>query len=531
MAFFAGFQDLHVAVEGMYFTKKIVSGRVYRVAGQSIRAPGIRAPYARQVVLGPEDSDSVNSKLLEKVGSQRLGDTAALVWVAEKLDLVRIIDNACGTTPEPKKPSIGEMVLAVAVQRVCKPGGKSSLGKFLDSSIPRVACLPGKNFTGQLFYNQAQKVTPKQLEQAQVALAKNAVEKFNLATNVLAFDSTNFDTYIATQSKSELAKRGHAKTKRKDLRVVGLAVLASETGQVPLLHVAYPGNESDQTVMQNTLDGLTDLHEALKSATPKRQNQSAQRTVVRDGGFWSEQLELELEDRNFGSIISLPMRHKAAQAALLEAAKPRAMRPLGGKLANTKACRLENRDVGELKRTLVVVQSQKLLEGQLRGIAKALEKATKELDLLKRKAASGKISQEMLEHRIKKALGKERLKDFVDYKISEKNGKLNLAYQVNAKKRKEMERIYLGKRVLCTNRSTWSTGRIVWAFRSQWNVEDIFRRSKGGEVAAWGRSYQRVDTSLRLHTFATVLGLMLVALAKLHLNTKTVCKKNDGIFR
>ena len=43
---------------------------------------------------------------------------------------------------------------------------------------------------------------------------------------------------------------------------------------------------------------------------------------------------------------------------------------------------------------------------------------------------------------------------------------------------------------------------------------------KGGLVP-WGPSYQWADSSLRFHTFATVLGLTLVALAKLALGSKT----------
>jgi transposase len=78
-----------------------------------------------------------------------------------------------------------------------------------------------------------------------------------------------------------------------------------------------------------------------------------------------------------------------------------------------------------------------------------------------------------------------------------------------------LERTRLGRRVLCTDRHVWSTGRIVHAFRGQWQVEELFRRAKKGGVVPWGPSYQWADGSLRLHTFATVLGLTLVSLAQI----------------
>ena len=60
---------------------------------------------------------------------------------------------------------------------------------------------------------------------------------------------------------------------------------------------------------------------------------------------------------------------------------------------------------------------------------------------------------------------------------------------------------------------------IVHAFRGQWNVEELFRRAKKGGVVPWGPSFQWADGSLRLHTFATVLGLTLVALARIALRS------------
>src|SRR5207244_2787907 len=145
------------------------------------------------------------------------------------------------------------------------------------SSVARITCLPGAAFSGQAFHRLASTVTDVELEQAQIALARSAVERFHLAADVLAFDTTNFDTHIATQTPGELARRGHAKSKRADLRVVGLAVLVSETGHVPLLHRTYPGNGSDQTVLGECLDGLRQLHEALDEADPARPQ--AQRTL------------------------------------------------------------------------------------------------------------------------------------------------------------------------------------------------------------------------------------------------------------
>ena len=283
---------------------------------------------------------------------------------------------------------------------------------------------------------------------------------------------------------------------------------------MPLLYRTYSGNGSDQSVLAACLGGLAELHEALDCGEGRRR--PAQRTLVRDGGFWSPQLELELDAAGYYSLISLPLGHKAAEEALQMAAQRGAMKPLTGKLNEVRAARMRI-PVGELDRTLVVVESLDLLEGQKRGVAAALRKAKVELRKLEALIHKGLISRSRLEDRVKKALAREHLSSFVVSTIAGTDKAPTLHWEVDAAKRRELEKTRLGRRVLCTDRHHWSTGRIVYAFRGQWNVEELFRRAKKGGVVPWGPSHPRADGSIRLHTFATVLGLMLVSLARIAL--------------
>lgn len=62
------------------------------------------------------------------------------------------IDRACGAVGAKGGPTVGELAVAVAIQRACAPGPKRDLAQFLDESLPRVSCLPGSAFTGQAFH-------------------------------------------------------------------------------------------------------------------------------------------------------------------------------------------------------------------------------------------------------------------------------------------------------------------------------------------------------------------------------------------
>ena len=501
----------------MHVFEREVNGHRYRIAAQSVWDPARGRSVARQVVLGPAAPPPVvDLGATRTVGTRGVGDVGALIWVAEQLDLIAHIDRACGNLGAKDGPSVGELAVAVAIQRACAPGPKRDLGDFLDASVPRLSCLPGSAFSGQAFHRVAQQVTEDALEQAQVAIAKAAVARFQLSADVLAFDTTSFDTHIATVTPGELARRGHAKSKRSDLRVVGLGLLASETGHVPLLYRTYSGNSSDQGVLEACLEGLKQLHEALEDGAGRAQ--PAQRTLVRDGGFWSPQLELDLDSAGYYSLISLPLGHAAAEQALQMAARRGAMKPLSGKLQHVRAARIRTA-VGKLDRTLVVVESEELLAGQKRGIAVALRKAKVELRKLERLVRAGRISRGDLERRSQKALAREHLSRFVVTTITGDDQKPRFRWKVDATLRRQLEQTRLGRRVLCTDQHNWSTERIVYAFRGQWNVEELFRRAKKGGVVPWGPSHQWADGSLRLHTFAAVLGLMLVSLAKMALGT------------
>ena len=507
-------------MKDMHVFEREVNGHRYRIAAQSVWDSARGRSVARQVVLGPADPPPVaDLGATRTVGTRAVGDVGALAWVVEQLDLVAHIDRACGRLGAKGGPSVGEFAVAVAIQRACTPGPKRDLEDFLGASVPRISCLPGSAFSGQAYHRLAQQVRESQLEEAQVAIAKAAVARFELSTDVLAFDTTNFDTHIATVTPGELARRGHAKSKRGDLRLIGLGVLVSETGHVPLLYRSYPGNGSDQKMLAACLDGLKALHEALDEGEGRQR--PAQRTLVRDGGFWSPQLELDLDVAGYYSLISLPLGHTAAEQALQMAARRGSMKLLSGKLSHVRAARMQAK-VGKLDRTLVVVESQELLRGQKRGIAVALRKAKAELRKFERLTqAKGKkrITRSSLERRVQKALAREHLSTFVVTKIGGDDNAPTLHWYVDTALRRQLEKTRLGRRVLCTDRHIWSTGRIVYAFRGQWNVEELFRRAKKGGLVPWGPSYQWTDGSIRLHTFATVLGLMLVSLAKIALGT------------
>src|SRR5262249_8254689 len=135
------------------------------------------------------------------------------------------------------------------------------------------------------------------------------------------------------------------------------------------------------------------------------------------------------------SVISLPLSHAAAEAALALAAQPRAMKRLTGKLDDVRAARIRT-TVNDMERTLIVVESKELLEGQKRGSAARLGKAMAELGKLQRLVDGGRIRRASLEQRVKKVLRREHLSEFVMGELGGTEKAPTLTWRVDEQRRK-----------------------------------------------------------------------------------------------
>ena len=95
------------------------------------------------------------------------------------------------------------------------------------------------------------------------------IDVFDLDTSSVALDMTNFATYIdTTNDKAPIAQRGKAKQKRTDLRLVGLGMVVTRAGGIPLVWHAYPGNRPDVTQFPTLIEHLKQRYATLTHHAP-----------------------------------------------------------------------------------------------------------------------------------------------------------------------------------------------------------------------------------------------------------------------
>ena len=110
-------------------------------------------------------------------------------------------------------------------------------------------------------------VTLEQLEQISEKIAVQIVRSAGVDVSSVALDMTNFATFIDTgNGRAPVAQRGKAKQKRSDLRLVGLGLVVTRDGGIPLTWHAYPGNKPDVTQFPAMIDQLRGQYEAVCAA-------------------------------------------------------------------------------------------------------------------------------------------------------------------------------------------------------------------------------------------------------------------------
>src|SRR5260370_7053278 len=86
-------------------------------------------------------------------------------------------------------------------------------------------------------------ISESQLKEIERRIAATMVEVFSIDLSGLVLDMTNFATWIdSANERAPIAKCGHSKQKRNDLRIVGLGLVLSTDGGVPPPSHPYPRN-------------------------------------------------------------------------------------------------------------------------------------------------------------------------------------------------------------------------------------------------------------------------------------------------
>jgi transposase len=436
------------------------------------------------------------------------GATAALGDIAQQLAVVPTIDAHA-----PKRdqgPSVGEYILLATLNRALAPSSKRKLAAwYRDTILVRLLPLRPAALRSQRFWDHMTYLDEPTLAQIENDLTRRVVEGWMVDLRALFYDTTNFDTFLSSDNPGRLAQRGHAKSKRTDLRIVGLALLVSWDFHIPLFSQAYAGNQNDSVTFSRVLDDLVARYQMFKEKC-----QSI--TLVFDKGNNSKDNFQALDDSPYHFIGSLvPTQHPDLLDIPLERFRY-VKNPL---LAGVRVYRTEKEVFGR-KRTIVITRSRALLQGQIRGIRQHLAKKLHALrDLQKRIARShepgwkGKpYTQKSIQKNLDAIISGQYIADFLGGKVTHQRGRLGIKFATDEDAYQELKHRVLGKRILFTDRQDLTDEEILFGYRGQHHVERAFRDMKDPYFISFSPPRHWTDPMLRVHAFSCVLALTLVSL-------------------
>jgi transposase len=451
----------------------------------------------------------------ERTRHLAFGDVAAAWGVLAELGAAAIIDEAAGARRADAGASAGTYLALAALNRLVAPCSK--LG-FTDwwrtTAADRFTKIPAGVLDHRRFWDAMHAVTVEQMERASEKIAARIVEVSGVDVSSVALDMTNFATFIATANgKAPIAQRGKAKQKRADLRLVGLGLVVTRDGGIPLTWHAYPGDRPDVTQFPDMITQLKIRYEQVCAAAG-RSAEAADVTVVFDAGQNSEANFAHLAGSGLHWIGSVPASDCPDLTALPASRRALVDKARFGGLAAYDTRRV----VYGTERRAILTHSPELRESQARGFdGTTLAKAGKKLDELAATLARGKTRRpkEKVQAVIEEITAKPWVRRVIRWELAGEQPKdFRLTWQVGPQARAGLEEELFGKHVLITDHDDWPVAEVIAGYRSQSEAEFSFRQMKDPHVVSFSPMYHWTEHNIRVHVFTCVLALQIAHLMR-----------------
>lgn len=495
---------------------KIVESR--RVNGKPRPVPVAYLGRADEILARLQGVDQL------RVRSLSHGTVAALWTLAKELGVAESIDRqlkasgrrARKPTEEPEgkyRPprrndglSVGDSLALAAVGRAAHSTSKRGFASWASTTtLGELARVDLERLNSQHFWDQMDQLPVEGIAIIEREIVATAVRKFDLPLDTLLYDGTNFFTFIAsTNTRASLAARGHNKQKRDDLRQVSIAMLCTRQHGIPIWHQTYEGNVSDARSFEKALP-------AIRESLLQLQGTLDDLTIVYDKGNVSKANQQRVDESKLHYVTGLTV---ASQKQLVLTANSKMTSVAFDDEEAVQAYRT-HRTIWGKKRTVVVLVSERLRDGQIRGILQHVASVEKWLSRLADTLRRGKQrrSREAIERDIQARLnGRQHLQRVIHYELTGTDPNLALQYQFDASALQKLADETLGRLVLTTDHHEWSTADIIQCYRNQAAIEAVFAHLKDPAHVALRPQFHWTDQKLSVHVFTCVLGHLLARL-------------------
>jgi hypothetical protein len=179
-------------------------------------------------------------------------------------------------------------------------------------------------------------------------------------------------------------------------------------------------------------------------------------------------------------------------------------------------------EIAGRERTIIVLDSPTLRDGQLRGLQQQMLPVGGELCELQNKLQKAKRRRQRkaVEAQIERALARRpAVGKLLRWELTQRRGRpgfWTLDWWVDPERFALLRDRQYGRRILATNRDGWATETVLQAYWGQGEAEQVFRQLKDPFFLALRPQYHWTDQKIEVHSFCCVVGYLLGALVRRH---------------
>ena len=507
-----------------HFHIKKKKGRPYLYVREIARVAG-KPKVTSQVYVGSPEKVAALARG-EAAGEIRLKvEEFGALWLAHQtdldVDLAAIIDGIIPAVSRESGPSVGEYFLYAVLNRMVDTTSKNRMAEWYKrSAVGQIRPTDISELTSQRYWEKWERVSQASLERVAAEFFGRVIQLASPGADCLLFDTTNYYTFMASATASELARRGKNKVGRDSLRQVGLALLVERESKLPLYYRAYPGNLHDSRLFAAVLDEMFGAVAGLKQTKERL-------TVIIDKGMNSEGNYAWVDEHrqlHFITTYSTYFAQELAQAPLdrfepIDIAKNRLLLDAGKSEQRLLAFRTRGQYWGK-ERSVVVTFSPATARKQAHTLKSKLDEMRSQLLMMRAKVREGaphwRDEEKIRERYLRFCEHLHLASDLFTLEFAGKGKNLRMSFRGNTYALKKKQQAF-GKNIIITDNRDWSTAEIVEASLDRWQVEECFRQSKDDQLVGVQPLRHWTDSKIRCHLFTCVAAMTYLRLTQIKL--------------
>jgi transposase len=460
------------------------------------------------------------------------------LWLAQQLskdiDLCAMVDGVIPPGDRERGPTIGEYFLYCVWNRMVEAVSKNKLAKWYKrTAIQHIRPVEINELTSKRYWEKWNRVSEASLREIARAFFERVWEVESPSADCLLFDTTNYYTFMASSTPSDLARRGKNKASRHHLRQIGLGLLVARDSRLPLYYTVYPGNIHDSKQFEAIMDEMFGILCGLH-------NTKERLTVVIDKGMNSEDNYAWIDEHSRIHFVTTYSTYFAEELATtpLERFEP---------LDIAKNLRLLEEGMPEER--LLAYRSRGQYWGKNRAVVVTYNPATARKKNYTLQSKLETIRQELL---VMRAKVKEKAPHWREPKVIQERylrlcerlhisselfilqfhqseDGLSMSFRKNPYNVSKKQAMF-GKNIIITDNTDWTTREIVEASLDRWQVENRFRLSNDDELVSTMPVRHWTDSKIRCHMFSCVVAMSYLRRLELKLGAAGVKRTAEDVM-